>query len=357
VPAIRAFPAHAPLFATTRGVADRRAAGASAADADPLIGRDTAECLHYGSIAIVDRHGALLAQVGDGNGVNFTRSTLKPLQALPFVEDGGLARYGFGSQELALMCASHNGETVHTALARTMLDRVGARVGDLQCGAHPPRYFEAAGVRSPDDLAVGPLHHNCSGKHSGFLAYCCLHQHRLSSYLDPDAPLQVRVRNTVQRFAPGETLVAGTDGCSAPNFAVPLRRLAQIYCRIAVDDDAVLRALYYAMTRHPDLVSGTARTDLALMQAGGGDWVCKIGAEGMQAVGVRAQGLGIAVRIASGDARALHVATVEVLHQIGLLDDPLRSPLARHFRPAAHNARGTETGRYRPLFKLPRLVS
>jgi L-asparaginase II len=354
VPTIRAFPAHVPLFATTRGVADR---SGSAPAADPLRGRDTAECLHYGSIAVVDERGHLVAQAGDGNGVNFTRSTLKPLQALPFVEDGGLAKFGFGSQELALMCASHSGETVHTALAQSMLDRVGARVADLQCGAHPPRYFDAAGIRSPAGLAVSALHHNCSGKHSGFLAYCCLHHHRLSTYLDPDAPLQVRVRNAVQRFAPGETLVAGTDGCSAPNFAMPLRRLAHVYCRIAVDTDPALRALYYAMSRHPDLVSGSARTDLALMQTGAGDWVCKIGADGMQTLGVRSRGLGIAVRIAGGDTRALHVATVEVLHQIGLLDDPLRSPMAQHFRPAARNARGIETGRFRPLFSLPRLFS
>ncbi len=350
----KAFPAHAALLATTRGVADRAArAGAD----DPLRGRDTIECVHYGSVAIVDLRGDLVAGLGDPHGMNFSRSTLKPLQALPFVEDGGLGRFGFGSQELALMCASHNGETVHTALAQSILDRSGARVADLQCGAHPPRYFDATGTAVPAALAVSALHHNCSGKHSGFLAYCALHGHARSSYLDPDAPLQVRVRNTVQRFAPGETLVAGTDGCSAPNFALPLRRLAHVYCRIAADPDPALRAVYFAMTRHPDLVSGTARTDLALMQAGAGDWVCKVGADGLQALGIRSRGLGIAVRIAGADMRALHVATVEVLHQIGLLDAPLRSPLARHFRPAAYNARGIETGRYRPLFELPRLFA
>ncbi len=350
-------PAHVPLLATTRGVADRMAPPPGPIAADPLRGRDTVECMHYGSIAIVDEHGALVAQAGDPEGLNFTRSTLKPLQALPFVEDGGLAHYGFGSQELALMCASHSGETMHTALAQSILDRSGATVADLQCGQHPPRFYEATGTSVPQGLVASALHHNCSGKHSGFLAYCRLHHHTLGGYLDPDSPLQIRVRNCVQRFAPGQTLVAGTDGCSAPNFALPLRCLAHTYCRIAADTDPALQAIFYAMTRHPDLVSGTARTDLALMQAGAGDWVCKIGADGMQTVGVRSHGLGIAIRMAGGDARALQVATAEVLHQIGLLDEPLRSPLAHHFRPAARNARGTETGRYRPLFTLPRLVS
>ena len=350
--AIHRIPAHVPLLATTRGVAAGRASGG-----DPLLGRDTVECLHHGSIAVVDAHGTVIAEAGDARGHNFTRSTLKPLQALPFVEDGGLARFGFGSQELALMCASHSGETLHTALARSILERAGAAVSELQCGSHLPRYYEATGNRSPDGLVASPLHHNCSGKHSGFLAYCCLHRHDRAAYLAPDSPLQVRIRNTVQRFSPGHALVAGTDGCSAPNYAMPLHSLAHAYCRIAVDTDPALRAVFYAMTRHPDIVSGTARTDLALMQAGAGDWVCKIGAEGMQALGVRSRGIGIAVRIAGGDIRALHVATVEVLHQIGLLDDPERSPVAHHFRPAARNARGIETGRFRPLFRLPRLFS
>ncbi len=350
----RALPAHGALLASTRGVADRFAAGA--AD-DPLRGRDAVECVHYGSVAIVDQRGALVAGLGDPEAPNFSRSTLKPLQALPFVEDGGLGRFGFGSQELALMCASHSGETMHTALARTILDRAGADVADLQCGAHPPRFFEATGGVPPPGFPVSAIFHNCSGKHSGFLAYCALHGHARTSYLDPEAPLQMRVRNTVQRFAGGDPLLAGTDGCSAPNFAMPLRRLAHIYARIAADDDTALRAIFYAMTRHPELVSGTARTDLALMQAGRGDWVCKVGADGLQTLGIRSQGLGIAVRIAGGDMQALHVATVEVLHQIGLLDEPLRSPLARHFRPASTNARGIETGRFRPLFTLPRLLN
>jgi len=255
------------------------------------------------------------------------------------------------------MCSSHSGESVHVAIVQSILERIGASERDLQCGCHPPRYFAATGATPPAGLRISALHHNCSGKHSGFLAYCRLHGHRLQTYLDPQAPVQVRIRNTVQAYCPERTLVAGIDGCSAPNFALPLRRLAQAYCRIACDDAPSLRALYFAMTRHPDLVSGTARIDLALMHTGAGDWISKIGADGLQAIGVRSKALGIVVRIASGDASALHVATVEVLHQIGLLDEPARSALAGNFRPALRNARGLVTGRYLPLFRLPRLAA
>jgi L-asparaginase II len=330
-----------PLLATTRGFA----------------GREAVECVHYGSIAVVDGDGRLVASAGDANGLNFTRSTLKPVQALPFVEDGGMAHYGFGSQELALLCSSHSGETMHVQLADSILRRIGARAEDLQCGTHPPRYFSTVGRPAPGNLGNSPLFHNCSGKHSGFLAYCRLHGHRIERYLDPDAPLQVRIRNAVRKLAADDALVAGTDGCNAPNFALPLRRLAHIYGRIASADGGALGALFYAMTRHPDLVSGTARTDLAIMNTGAGDWVSKIGADGMQAIGVRSHGLGIAVRVAGGNVRATHVAAVEVLHQIGLLDQPADTALAASFRPPERNARGVRTGRYLPLFSLPRLVA
>lgn len=112
----------------------------------------------------------------------------------------------------------------------------------------------------------------------------------------------------------------------------------------------------YAMTRHPDLVSGTARGDLMLMLTGSGDWVSKIGADGVQAIGIRSKGIGIAIRVADGNRRALHVATVGVLQQLGLLDDPAATPMARMDERVIRNYRGIDVGRVEPLFSLPRLA-
>ena len=325
-------PAHVPLVVTTRG---------------PLV-----ECVHYGSIAVVDTQGKLVAGVGDPAALHFTRSALKPLQAYPFVEAGGMSRFGFTSQELALMCASHGGEAVHVAIVARMLERIGAREADLQCGCHVPSYYAATDTTPPAGVRWTQLSHNCSGKHSGFLAYCRMFGHRLRDYLDPDSPLQTRIRNVVQEFAGGDPIAMGIDGCSAPNFALPLTRLARAFGRLAAGDTPELAALAFAMKRHPDLVSGTGRTDLALMQAGSGDWVSKIGADGVQALGVKSRGLGIAVRIADGNKRALQVATVNVLQQLRLLDG--HSPLAADGEVALRNFRGTTVGAVRAAFRLPR---
>jgi L-asparaginase II len=301
---------------------------------------------------VVDPAGKLVSAVGDPDSLNFTRSALKPLQALPFIEDGGLGRYGFTSHELAMMCASHSGEAVHVGIVQRMLAAAGLDDSALQCGCHAPGYFAATETTAPSGAKWSPLYHNCSGKHAGFLAYCRMHDQPTGTYLDSGHPLQQRIRTIVARYAQGDGIAQGIDGCSAPNFALPLRRLAQIYARLAAQETPELAAMFFAMTRHPDLVAGTRRTDLAIMQTGGGNWVSKAGADGVQAIGVAREGFGIAIRIADGSPRALHAATVEVLQQLGVLEDSSGTPLAVYDCPPIRNYRGIETGGFVPVFKL-----
>jgi len=147
------------------------------------------------------------------------------------------------------------------------------------------------------------------------------------------------------------------DGCSAPNYAMPLARLAFAFARLAgaTDDPdfgAAPRRLADAMIAHPGMVSGEGRSDQALTRAGRGDWVCKVGAEGVQAVGVRSRGWGIAVKVADGNARGLHPATVTILDQLGLVDDTAREGLATWGRPQFRNYRGQVTGEARSVVVL-----
>ncbi|VXB30678.1 asparaginase [Massilia sp. 9I] len=333
-----------PLVATTRGYPDTG---------------NVIENVHAGSIAVVDVHGRLLHAAGDPHYPTFTRSALKPFQALPFILSDGPARYGLSRAELALLCASHSGEDKHLEGVQAILDKIGLDAGHLECGCATPLFYEFTGQPAPTDRTWTPLHHNCSGKHSGFLAWCRLHGAPTRGYVERSHPLQQAIRATLADVAgiPAERMPTGLDGCSAPNYALPLSSLAHLYARLAQgSSDPLLGGamgdLFDAMTGRPDMVSGTARTDLAWMTAGGGDWVAKIGADAVQAIGIRSAGIGIAIKIADGNSRALHPAVYGVLDQLGLLNEERRAQLEQFRQPSIRNARGAVAGDIRTLFTL-----
>src|SRR5450830_1540033 len=154
------------------------------------------------------------------NALVFTRSAIKPFQALPFLLDDGPARFGFSRDELALLCASHSGEPMHVATVESMLAKLGLDESCLACGCHAPLYYDSVGKTPPPDVQWRSVHHNCSGKHSGFLGWCRLHGMATDGYLDRDHPLQQAVRSTLARIAGVDSaaMPTGLDGCSAPNY-------------------------------------------------------------------------------------------------------------------------------------------
>lgn len=316
------------------------------------------ECEHYGSVAVVSTDGRLLASCGDPHALVFARSTLKPFQAQPLLASGAADAYGFGDEEIALCCASHAGEPIHTGCIAAMLTRIGCSERDLQCGCHLPH----SAVRAPEHgvpplSAFTSLHHNCSGKHTGFLA-CCRHLgFDTATYLNPQHPVQRMVRATIAHAAgvDAATLDPAIDGCGAPTYALPLSALACAYARLAAADAALephLLRTFRAMTVHPLLVSGSGRSDEFFMRAAGGDMVAKIGADGVQAFGIRSRGIGIALKIADGNTRAACVAAAAVLHQLGWLGNCDAEELEIWMTPLIRNARGTVTGEVWPVVSL-----
>lgn len=316
------------------------------------------ENIHHGSVAVVDRSGRLLAWAGDVETPVFARSALKPFQAMPLIA-AFTDRYQLSEEDIALLCASHNGEPMHTERVSQLLARAGAAESDLLCGTHVP-YVWSMGMRPmPEGATFGRLHHNCSGKHSGML----LLAHALGAsgggYVHPDHPVQRAVRRSVSYFSgvPGHALVTGIDGCSAPNYALPLRSLARAVARLtdpqadAEYGDAPLR-IARAMCRHPALVSGEGRNDLALMQAGRGDWVSKVGADGVQTLASFGRGVAIAAKCSEGQLAPLMLGLHSVLEQLDWLDEPAREALAAWLPPPLKNAAGIVVGEQRAVWRL-----
>ena len=136
------------------------------------------ESVHLGALAAVDSEGKLLAAYGNPDRVSFPRSSMKPLQALPFVEDGGPEHFGLTEEELAILCASHHGTDEHVRVLRSIHAKVGLQELDLQCGVHwPPDKATVLAMRERGEEPT-PYRHNCSGKHSGMLAQALLHAFR-----------------------------------------------------------------------------------------------------------------------------------------------------------------------------------
>ncbi len=316
---------------------------------------DVVENQYFGIAVVCDTLGNIVHAWGNPERAVFPRSALKPMQALPAVSSGATDHYGFANQHLAMLCASHSGQPMHVALIGEMLGKLGLDTQSLQCGRHQP-YYDVAHM----DDGLPPLshynatHHNCSGKHTGFLACACHQQADTAHYLDPLHPVQKAVQQSIVELS-GEAasaVHAATDGCSAPTYALPLRGLATAYARIAAattaSPDSAEGQLGLAMMAHPTLVSGTGRGDEFLMQLMPDACIAKMGADGIQAIGLPQHGLGIAIKIADGNGRAPVMAALSVLQHLKVLPDLTPKQHAEWLRVPLHNARGICVGEIRP---------
>jgi L-asparaginase II len=326
---------------------------------------DGIEAWHSAAVAVVDGDGRIIRSLGDPELVTFTRSAVKPLQALPLCLTGTCDVLAIDGEELALAAASHDGSDLHRAVAARLLAKAGAGVEHLRCGAHWPIGMRTAGSHPCAGEDRDPLRHNCSGKHAGFLAVARTLGVAPERYLERDSPVQRAVARAVADACEvdPESLSVATDGCSAPNFALPLSALARGFKNLATRDpsgtplDAALARVRAAMQAHPEMVSGPTRFDAQLQRALAGRIVCKGGAEALQAIGFSDPPLGIVVKVLDGGERALAPIVLAVLRELGLLDGEPLAALAHHARPAVKNHQGIETGAIVAQVTLDRLRS
>jgi L-asparaginase II len=328
------------------------------------------ESRHLGAVAVADVHGRLVASYGDPHTVAFLRSSAKPFQAIPLVESGAAHAYDFTPRELALACASHRGLDMHAETVLAMQQKAGVSEADLLCGAHPLDDPETVKRLHLAGQEPTPNRHNCSGKHTGMLAQA---RHRglpLVDYVNPQHGVQQSILAVFAEMCGMEPqeVVVGVDGCSAPNFAVPLLNAATAFARLG--DPAglpaaralALRTIFAAMTSHPEMVSAPGSFDTELMHVRPGVIAAKGGAEGYLglaiargAFGPDSPALGLALKIADGASRAAGPAGLEALRQLGVLGEAelqALAPLGFGPRWPSKNWRGLAVGEGRTCFEL-----
>jgi L-asparaginase II len=240
------------------------------------------------------RDGGVVDSAGDPGLVAYFRSSAKPIQALPVVR----ARDDLGDAEVAVACASHQAEPAQLAAVRSLLDKVPATEDDLECGDQEGR-------------APGPIHHNCSGKHAGFLALCRARGWDPRGYRLGEHPLQRELLSEIAAAAelPEAEIPVAVDGCGVVTFALTLERMAHSFSRLPGLDGA--DRVLAAMRAHPELVGGGGALDSALMKALPG-WAAKRGAEGLICA-VSPDGTGIVLKSEDGNPRPLRAALGQFL--------------------------------------------
>ncbi len=288
---------------------------------------DHKDLTYTGHIAVVDYTGKLLYYCGDSEKVVFARSSAKPMQAMCVFESGAVDAFGLDESEISMLCASHYGEKMHEDGVRSILGKAGLDESYLQCGKHAP--LDGASAKALEDAGIqfSEIHCNCSGKHSGMLITAKYLNESLDDYYIREHNVQKRITNMIADICDYDAgkIVLGTDGCGVPVHALPLRNFAMGFARLSKPETIggaradYARRITTAMRKFPEMMSGTGCMDAAIMTHL--DVFAKLGADGYYAIGVMDKGIGITVKIDDGNENVRNMVVVEVLRQLGLINE------------------------------------
>jgi L-asparaginase II len=315
------------------------------------------ESVHRGAVAVMDADGGTVLTRGDVARPIFPRSAVKAFQALPLFETGAADRFGLTPAEIALAVASHSGEPAHAETARGMLAKAGLEPDCLECGAHWPMGDAAARELAGRGEKPTALHNNCSGKHAGFVCVACAMETDPKGYVTPDHPVQREVTAALESMT-GTKLgpeLRGTDGCSIPTFAMPLRAIAAGFARfgsgrgLGPERAKAAERIRAAAAAHPFMVAGTQRFDTELMGTLGRRAFVKTGAEGVHCAALPEIGLGVAIKCDDGAGRAAEALMAAVIRRFLPLSDAERAGFDPLCDRVQKNWNGIEVGRIRAV--------
>ena len=308
---------------------------------------DFIESIHVAYAVVVDGKGEIVYSSGDPHYLTCVRSALKPFQASAAIKEGATKAVSFTPEEIALMCASHNGEDIHVNTAKSMLDKIDYETSYYECGTHFPYDKESRVKLIQNEENSSTLHNNCSGKHAGMLCLAKYLQVDPKGYTDPGHKVQQLIMKQVKRFSELNEFPLAIDGCSAPVPFLPLFNIALMYQKFASGNYDELNTLFDAVTSNPYLIAGKNRFDTDFIEAMDGKAVTKVGGEAVRGLGIRSgngEGFGIALKVLDGNQRCSPIATMAVLDELDLLTKDQSEKLSSYKKTVLRNHRKIETG-------------
>ncbi len=317
------------------------------------------ESFHRGAYVVTDKYGEVIASAGDIISPIFPRSAIKALQALPVILSGAAKANELSQSELALICASHNGEVQHVENVKNILRKADIPPDALECGAHWPTYPKASGKLARTGEKPTPLHNNCSGKHAGMLLTAKYLGEEMRGYIEPTHGVQKRIKQILSEFCESELSHApcGIDGCSVPTWAMPLQNMALAFSRFA-DPVRFPKSIQYACAQ---IISATRSTPF---MTAGTDRLCtklmnhvprlyaKTGAEGVYCGAIAHAGIGIAVKCDDGAKRASEVIFSRIAAMLDVWREDERRLIDRYSTVELKNRNGKVVGELRATTRI-----
>lgn len=305
------------------------------------------ESRHAGAAVVLSPDGDVAAAHGSTEALILPRSALKPLQAVACVTAGAALE----GEQLAMATASHTGTHRHAAVVRDVLAAGGLTEDDLACPASWPGDSAARDDLVRDHAEPARIRMNCSGKHAAMLRACVATGWPVDGYLEPAHPLQVHIREVVERLTGEKAAHLAVDGCGAPVPALTLTGLARAIHRIGTASarspfalHRVAGALVQAVKDDPWTVQGPGQPDTIAIETLG--VFAKHGAEGVMVM-VAPDGTTVALKILDGSPRAAAIIAAALLARAGALGDADLQTLSAAL-PLAVTGGGGDVGMIRP---------
>ena len=275
------------------------------------------------------------------------RSTLKPFQFAAAINSGVLETFPFSNKEIAVMCASHHGQPQHVQAVKKILKTIGLSKNDLECGFHFPLDKKSKALIHKDPKQKSAIYNNCSGKHSGILAFLKHKNYIIKNYIKHSHPIHKHIIDYIEMIAEKKATEYAVDGCSLPTPYFPLKTLCRMYLQLVKETEKKeLNIIKNAMQQHPEMVAGERGFDSWFMKKISNS-IAKGGAEGMRAISIDTKEYGpiaMAIKVQDGNHRASEVASIEILKKINAISNSEYESLIKEATYTLKNLNGIKTG-------------
>ena len=270
---------------------------------------------HFGYIVRSSSYNVLEKYGEDANTPFYLRSCAKPLQASLLVDYGLDKEFKMSEEEIAICCASHAGEDIHTNLVSGLLKKFGLSENYLKCGKHAPISCSARDKLILTRKKAGQIHNNCSGKHTMMLGLCVLNGWDTESYDSIEHPLQQAIKHKIYELCEIKKEYPITkDGCGVPIHSMPLENIIKGYLNLF--SNPKYNRIKDAFLEHPYIIGGENRTDTMIIQ-NTGNIVAKVGAGGLIVVVNTILNEGFVVKICDANMEAREIVASDYINKLG----------------------------------------